>query len=118
MFPAPAASKSKSAAAAGAGCWLMAANARPFGCTGATRGASIVSIEFINVEQRRVCSGGQAAPASSSPPLLPDGGVVAQAAGVVLGWRARSLLVLWLARVIFVGMAGLETRGLVVAPGR
>src|SRR5258708_8073424 len=70
MFSATAASKSKSAAAAGAGCWLIGANARPFGCTGATRGASIVSIEFLNVEQRRLSSRGQAASASSSPPPL------------------------------------------------
>src|SRR5258708_36710122 len=117
MFPAPAASKSKSAAAAGAGCWLIAAKARPFGCTGATRGASIVSIEFINVEQRRFSPGGQAARASSSPPLLPDEVVVAQADGVVLGWQARTILIWWLPGVIFVVLAWRESRSLLVTAG-
>src|SRR5258708_30463911 len=91
MFSATAASKSKSAAAAGAGCWLIAANARPFGCTGATRGASIVSIEFLNVEQRRFSPDGHTRLAPSPPPLQPGEAGGARAHGVGVGWPAPAL---------------------------
>jgi hypothetical protein len=69
------------------------------------------------VEQRRFSPGGEAGPASSSPPLQPDEVVVAQADGVVLGWQARTILIWWLPGVLFVGLAWLETRSLVVTAG-
>src|SRR5258708_4700011 len=117
IFSATAASKSKSGAAAGAGCWLIAANARPFGCTGATRGASIVSIEFLNVEQRRFSPGGHTGLTPSPPPLQPGEAVVAEADGVVLGWQARTILIWWLPGMIFVALAWLETRSPAVTAG-
>lgn len=77
----------------------------------------MVSIESINVEERRFSPGGQAGPASTPLPLQPGETVLVEADGVVLGWQPRTILIWWLPGIVFVALAWLETRSWVVTVG-
>ncbi len=69
------------------------------------------------MEQRRFSPGSQAGLASTPLPLQPGEAVVAEADGVVLGWQARTILIWWLPGIVFVALAWVETRSLVVTVG-
>jgi hypothetical protein len=53
----------------------------------------------------------------SAPPLAEGERVVAEARGVVLGWQPRTILIWWTPGVVFIALAWLETRSMVVTLG-
>jgi hypothetical protein len=57
-----------------------------------------------------------AAPASApeDPPLLPGEGILIRADGVVLGWQPRTVLIWWLPGVVFIALAYVQFRSLLV----
>jgi hypothetical protein len=57
--------------------------------------------------------GSEPAPA----PLDPGEAVVAEAAGVTLGWQPQTILIWWVPGLIFIGLAWLEFHSLVVVIG-
>jgi hypothetical protein len=54
---------------------------------------------------------------SATVPLLPEESILAEAEGVFLGWQTRTILIWWLPGVIFIALAWLETRSVVVTAG-
>jgi hypothetical protein len=50
-------------------------------------------------------------------PLQPGESILAEADGVVLGWQARTILIWWLPGIVFIALAWLETRSVVVTAG-
>lgn len=55
--------------------------------------------------------------ARSLPPLGLGERVMGEAAGVVLGWQPRTILIWWTPGIIFIGLAWLQTRSVVVTLG-
>ena len=122
MFSATAASKSNSGVAAGAGCWLMAANARLCQALGATTlvsggDATRVSIECENVLTPGISPNPSADEQGPAPPLEPGEKITAEADGVVLGWQPRTILIWWSPGVIFIALAWLQTKSILVTLG-
>ena len=54
---------------------------------------------------------------AATVPLLPEESILAEADRVVLGWQTRTILIWWLPGVIFIALAWLETRSVVVTAG-
>ena len=53
----------------------------------------------------------------AAPPLGPGERVRAEAVGVVLGWQPRTILIWWVPGIVFILLAWLETRSVVVTVG-
>ncbi|MHB8510329.1 MAG: hypothetical protein ACYDGR_17060 [Candidatus Dormibacteria bacterium] len=51
------------------------------------------------------------------PPLDPGESILAEEAGVVLGWQPRTIVIWWLPGVIFIGLSQFEFRSLPVTAG-
>ncbi|HEV3234235.1 MAG TPA: hypothetical protein VG329_06770 [Candidatus Dormibacteraeota bacterium] len=54
---------------------------------------------------------------SAMPPLDPGENIVVEAAGVTLGWQPQTVLIWWVPGLIFIGLAWLEFRSLIVVAG-
>jgi len=54
---------------------------------------------------------------AAAVPLQPGELILAEADGVVLGWQARTILIWWLPGIVFIALAWLETRSVVVTAG-
>jgi hypothetical protein len=52
---------------------------------------------------------------SAALPLKPGESILADADGVILGWQVRTILIWWLPGVVFIALAWLETRSVVVS---
>src|SRR3982074_161193 len=122
MFSATAASKSKSGAVGEACCCVMGANARLSHTPGATTrvgglGATRVFIQSNNVDRHRISPKPDEGGMPSAPPLAEGERVVAEARGVVLGWQPRTIVIWWTPGVVFIALAWLETRSMVVTLG-
>jgi hypothetical protein len=69
------------------------------------------------VERQRFSPDTPEAEAPATPPLGVGERVVADVTGVVLGWQPRTILIWWVPGIIFIALAWLETRSLVVTLG-
>ena len=69
-----------------------------------------------NVATAQISPNGQA-DAVDGPPLRPGEDVVASADGVLLGWQWRTVMIWWLPGLVFIGLAQLEFRSVIVTIG-
>jgi len=56
-------------------------------------------------------------PALATVPLQAGESILAEAAGVVLGWQARTILIWWLPGIVLIALAWLETGSFAVTSG-
>ena len=70
-----------------------------------------------NVATTQISPSGAPALELAGPPLQPGETVVATAEGVLLGWQWRTVLIWWLPGLVFIGLAQLEFKSVIVTFG-
>jgi hypothetical protein len=71
-----------------------------------------------NVATAEISPGDESGSAHGADPDLLEGeSIVARAAGVVLGWQLRTILIWWLPGLVFIGLGQLEFHSLIVTIG-